>query len=78
MIEVKRKKGESFDGMYRRFLKRVQFSGKIIEAKERQFIKPKKSDSAKRKSALVALQYRRKREYLRKIGKLEEEPRRRW
>ncbi|PIT94106.1 30S ribosomal protein S21 [Candidatus Falkowbacteria bacterium CG10_big_fil_rev_8_21_14_0_10_43_11] len=78
MVEVKRKKGESFDGMYRRFLKRVQFSGKILEAKERRFIKPEKSDSAKRKSALVALKYRRKREYLRKIGKLEEEPRRRW
>jgi len=78
MVEVKRKKGESFDSMYRRFLRRVQFSGKIIEAKERQFKQPIKSEAAKRKSALVALKYRRKREYLRKIGKLEEEPRRRW
>jgi len=78
MVEVKRKKGESFDGMYRRFLKRMQFSGKILEAKGRQFKQSKKSEAAKRKSALVALQYRRKREYLRKIGKLVEEPRRRW
>ncbi|PIR93101.1 hypothetical protein COT99_02670 [Candidatus Falkowbacteria bacterium CG10_big_fil_rev_8_21_14_0_10_43_10] len=78
MIEIKRKKGESFDGMYRRFVKRVQQSGKIIEAKENQYFKREKNKNAKKKSALVGLSLRKQKEYLRKIGKLEEEPKRRW
>ncbi len=78
MIEIKRKKGENFEGMYRRFLKRVQQSGKIIEAKERRFLKPKKNETAKHRSALVGLKLRKKREYERRIGKLEDEPKRRW
>lgn len=78
MVEIRRKKGESFDSMYRRFIKRMQQSKKVLEAKERRYRKPKKSDMAKRTSALVGLQLRKKREYQRRIGKLEEEPRRRW
>ena len=78
MVDVKRKKGESFEAMYRRFSKRMQQSGKIYEAKDRQFIKPKKNKTAKKTSALVSLKLRSKKEWLRKTGKLEEEPRRRW
>jgi len=78
MVEVKRKKGESFDSMYRRFIKRMQQSGKILEAKERKHLKPKKSETAKHTSALIGLKYRAKREYQRRIGKLEDEPKRRW
>ena len=78
MVEIRRKKGESFDSMYRRFLKRMQQSGKVLEAKERKFLKPKKSETAKKRSALIGLKYRSKREYQRRIGKIEDEPRRRW
>jgi len=78
MVHVKRKKGESFEAMYRRFSKRMQQSGNILEAKDRQYVKPVKSRTAKKKSALVSLQLRHKKEWLRKIGKLEEEPKRRW
>ena len=75
---MKRKKGESFEAMYRRFSKRMQQSRKILEAKDKQFVKPKKSKTTKKRSALVSLQLRSKKEWLRKTGKLEEEPRRRW
>lgn len=78
MVDVKRKKGESFEAMYRRFSKRMQQSGKIFEAKDRQFIKHKKNKNAQKNSALVSLKLRAKKEWLRKIGKLEEEPRKRW
>jgi len=78
MVEIKRKKGESFEGLIRRFSKRMQQSGKIIEAKQRKFVQPKKNKSARKESALVGQKLRKKREYLRKIGKLEDEPRRRW
>ncbi|PIR95035.1 hypothetical protein COT95_00900 [Candidatus Falkowbacteria bacterium CG10_big_fil_rev_8_21_14_0_10_37_6] len=78
MVDVKRKKGESFEAMYRRFSKRMQQSGKVLEAKDKQFVKPKKNRTSKKKSALVSLKLRSKKEWLRKTGKLEEEPRRRW
>jgi len=78
VVEVRKKKGESFDSMYRRFIKRMQQSGKVLEAKERKFLKPKASGTAKKNSALVGLKYRAKREYQRRIGKIEDEPRRRW
>ena len=78
MVDVKRKKGESFEAMYRRFSKRMQQSGTILEAKSRQFVAAKKSRTAKKRSALVSLGLRSKKEWLRKIGKLEEEPKRRW
>jgi len=78
MVDVKRKKKESFEAMYRRFSKRMQQSGKIFEAKDKQFIKPKKNKTAQKTSALVSLKLRAKKEWLRKIGKLEEEPKKRW
>ena len=78
MVDVKRKKGESFEAMYRRFSKRMQQTKTILEAKSRQHVAPKKSRTAKKTSALVSLQLRAKKEWLRKIGKLEEEPKRRW
>jgi len=78
VVEIKRKKGETFESFFRRFSKRVQQSGKIIEAKNKQFLQPKKNEAAKKKSALVGMKLRSKKEYLRKIGKLEEDTRRKW
>lgn len=39
MAEVKRKKGETFDALYRRFQRRIQSSGKILQAKKIRFLK---------------------------------------
>ncbi|MDP3900079.1 MAG: hypothetical protein Q8Q23_03285 [bacterium] len=78
MVEVKRKKTESFESFFRRFSKRIQQSGKVIAVKQGMHTQPKKNRNAKKKSALVGLKLRKQKEYLRKIGKLVDEPRRRW
>ncbi len=78
MVEIRKKKGESFEAMYRRFSKRMMQSKKILEAKGRKFLQPKKNKNAQKESALVGLQFKKEKEYQRKIGKLVDEPRRRW
>ncbi|MBI5621408.1 30S ribosomal protein S21 [Candidatus Falkowbacteria bacterium] len=73
MAEVKRKKGESFDSLLRRFNRRIIQSGKVLQAKKIQYYKPKKNKTAAKVSALRRKELREKREYLRKIGRLTEE-----
>lgn len=73
MAEIKRKKGESFEGLLRRFNKRLIESGKIIQAKKIQFRQRPKSRGALKASALRRKELREKKEYLRKIGKLKED-----
>ena len=71
--EVKRKKGETFESMMRRFSRRVQQSGKLLQAKKIRFYEPEKSRNLQRVSALRRKEITKKREYLKKIGKLKDE-----
>ena len=73
MLEIKRRKGESFDALLRRFTKRVQLSGRLLEAKKHRFHARAKSKTAVRKSALRRLETSVHREYLLKTGRLTEE-----
>lgn len=73
MVEVKKKKAESFESLLRRFNRRIIESGKVIQAKKIQFRQKPKNKNAKKVSALRRKEAREKREYLRKIGKLPEE-----
>jgi ribosomal protein S21 len=73
MVEVKRKKSESFESLLRRFNRRIIESGKVLQAKKIQFYQAKKNKNANKASALRRKELREKREYLRKIGKLKEE-----
>ena len=75
MAEVKRRKGESFDSMLRRFTKRIQQSGRLLQAKKTRFHTRPKNKNAARESALRRLEIAEKREYLIKIGRLVEERR---
>lgn len=77
-MDFKRKKGESFENFLRRFNKRLLLSGKLYEVRQRQFHKPKKSPLEQKEYKLVSLRMRSKKEFLKKIGKLKEEPRRKW
>lgn len=72
MSEIKRKKGESFDAFLRRVRRRLQQSGKMLEAKKVQFRIPKRSKTVQKRSALTRKKKQEKMEYLRRIGKLEE------
>ncbi len=73
MAEVKRKKNETFESLLRRFNKRIQQSGKLYQVRKIKYKEPVKSRGERRKSALVREELRRKKEYLRKIGKLKDE-----
>ncbi|OGF21376.1 hypothetical protein A2Y83_02175 [Candidatus Falkowbacteria bacterium RBG_13_39_14] len=73
MQEVKRKKEESFESLLRRFNRRLQQSGKIIEVKQNKFFEKEPNKNKKKASALVRNKIRAKKEYLRKTGKLPDE-----
>ena len=72
MINTKRRKGESFESLYRRFSRRVQQSGVTIETKKNRFHVDEPNKTRQKKSALRRLAVRIKREYLIRIGQLDE------
>lgn len=77
MVELKRKKGETFESFFRRFNKRLQQSGRLFQARKVRFFERPKSKTKLREAAARRTEIRGKREYLRRIGKLPEEEMRR-
>lgn len=77
-MEFKRKRKESFESFLRRFNKRMQQSGKLFEARQAQHLQPKINKTQQKKRALVGMKLRSRREYLKKIGKLKEEQKKKW
>jgi ribosomal protein S21 len=73
VAEVKRKKGESFEALVRRFGRRVQQSGKLIQAKKKRFRQEEKSRTKKKESALRRQSLRSKRDYMLKTGRIKDE-----
>lgn len=71
--EVKRKKGETFESLMRRFSRRIQQSGKLLQAKKIRFYATGKSRNLQKASALRREEIKKKREYLKKVGKLKDE-----
>lgn len=71
--EVRRKKGETFESLLRRFSKRLQQSGKLIEARKTRFRETGKSKPERRKDAIKRNEFNAKREYLRKVGRLKDD-----
>ncbi|MFC1687068.1 30S ribosomal protein S21 [Patescibacteria group bacterium] len=72
MVEVKKKESESLEGLLRRFSKRVQQSGVLIRAKKGRFHEKGKTKREMRLEASRRVLVRDKKEYLRKIGKLDD------
>lgn len=73
MAEAKRKKGESFDALLRRFNRKIVESGRVLQAKKIRYHSKDKSRNAAKVSALRRKELREKRDYLKKIGKLRED-----
>lgn len=73
MAEVKRKKGESFESLLRRFSRTVQQSGKLLQARKIRFFESTKSKTAQRDAALRREYLKAKREFLIKTGQATEE-----
>ncbi|MEA3449737.1 MAG: hypothetical protein U9Q85_02045 [Patescibacteria group bacterium] len=78
MGEFKRKKGENFESFLRRFNRSLIRSQKLKEVRSRRFIQSKPNKNKQKDSALSAKEIREKNAYLRKIGKLKDESKRRW
>lgn len=74
MAEVKRKKGETFESLIRRFSKKLQQSGRLLQSRKIRYYTKKKNKTAIRLAAARRSEINAKREYLKKIGKLIEEP----
>lgn len=73
MSEIKRRKNESFESYMRRVKKRWQQSGKILQVKKIRYHEESKSRNMRKKSALHSLKVAGKMEYLKKIGRLPED-----
>ena len=73
MVEVKRREKETVESLLRRFTKRVQRSGILIQARKVRFKEPAKSKRRLREDALKRRETRIEKEKLRKIGKIDEE-----
>jgi ribosomal protein S21 len=73
VAEVRRKRGESFESLIRRFHKKLQQNGKLIRSRKVQFYERPKSRNLLRESALRRLKIKSEKEYLKKIGKLKED-----
>ena len=73
MAEVKRKKSETFESLLRRFHKKLQQSGRLIQSRKIRFYEKDKNKNQLRKDALRRKGITAKRDYLRKIGKLKDE-----
>jgi len=71
-IEVRKKDNESSASLLRRFVRRVQQSGILVEARKSRFYTKEGSKRKKRESALRREELRRLRERLYKAGQLQE------
>ena len=76
MIEVKKRDGESSEGLLRRFTRRVQQSGLLIRAKKARYYEAPKTKREIRDDAIRRRGVREHRDYMRKLGRLEELDRR--
>ncbi len=72
-IEIKRKKGESFEALFRRFSRRVQQSGKSLDVRASRFFAKSPNKNKAHDSAIRRLEMGARREYLLKTGKVREE-----
>ncbi len=72
MLEVKRKDGESFESLLRRFTRKTIQSGKILQAKKIRFHQKPKTKRELKESALRREDTKQKRDYLKRIGRLDE------
>ena len=73
MVEVKRKERENIGSLLRRFSRRVQESGILIQARKIRFKEPGESKRKRKESALRREKIKTANKKLRELGKLDEE-----
>jgi len=70
VVEVKKKDGESFEGLLRRFNRKIQQSGVLVRARRTRFYEPVKSRRLIREDARRRVVNKEKREEMKKLGKV--------
>lgn len=70
-LEVRKKEKETSQNLIRRFTKRVQQSGVLLQARKNMFKHRQKSDETKKRAALRREQLKKEYQVLKKLGKLE-------
>ncbi|MDP3710533.1 MAG: 30S ribosomal protein S21 [bacterium] len=76
MVQVRKREGETAGAMLRRFTRRVQQSGALIESRKRRFYKYPPTKIEKRARALRRIKTTKERTRLAKLGKPVDERRR--
>lgn len=74
LVEVKRKDGESFESLLRRFNRKIQQSGVLVRARKIRFFEPARSRNLLREDAARRAVNKEKREELKRMGKLPQRP----
>jgi len=72
VVEVKQKINESFEKLIRRFTKKIIQSGKLLQARKVRFQNERKNKRKFKSAAIYRLKAQDQRDYLKKIGKIEE------
>ena len=70
VVEVRKKARESISAMLRRFNRKVQLSGILLEARKSRFREKRKNRNLRRKDALYRQRIKKERERLEKMGLL--------
>lgn len=78
MVEFKRKQGENFESFLRRFNKTLIKSRKLALVRKQKYVSKKKNKTKQKDQALLTLKFKKRDDYLRKIGKLKEDTRKSW
>jgi len=71
-LEVRKKEKETSQNLIRRFTKRVQQSGVLLQARKNMFKHRQESDEKKKRAALRREELKKEYQTLKKLGKLEE------
>ncbi len=78
MSEFKRKKNENFESFLRRFNTALIRSQKLKIARAKKYLNKKDNKSKQKKRAIVGKKIKEKNEYLKKIGKIKEDLKKKW
>jgi hypothetical protein len=70
-LEIRKKEKETSQNLIRRFAKRIQQSGILVQARKNMFKRRQESDEAKKRAALRRVELKKQYQILKKLGKLE-------
>lgn len=72
MVEVRRRQNEGADSLFRRFSRKVQQSGVLLQARKIRFHSKKKSRTKRREEAKRRNELQKERERMIKMGEIDE------